>query len=187
MPDTPICALVIGHHEEAPGATSVDGTTEYDYNTDLSARIARRVDPSECKMVRVRRVEPYVMPYEQVNGIGCDFAVSLHFNSFDDRSAEGCEVLHWHSSEEGERFAQILKSHIRSALRVKDRGLKPIYDGDRGAPILQYTTMPVVLAEPGFGSNHCDWRQMDRHRDYLAGAYANAIMQYARHISSSTA
>jgi N-acetylmuramoyl-L-alanine amidase len=114
-----------------------------------------------------------------VNGLKVDFALELHFNAAENPQAHGCEMLFWHRSEKSRLFASALQGAVVTALQTRDRGIKPIVQGGRGAPFLNRTTMPAVIAEPFFGSNFMEMQNAMDNVDRLAAAYAAGLKQIA--------
>lgn len=87
------------------------------------------------------------------NAWEADYYVSIHVNGAG-LQAHGCEVLYWNSSVRGAAWARQLQDELLSRFpRLRDRGIKPKSPGNRGATVLQRTTMPAVLIEPAFITN----------------------------------
>ena len=116
-----------------------------------------------------------------MNETGAHFAMEMHFNAFN-ATATGTETLHWHRSARGKHFASIVQRHMLIALKLKDRGVKPIAEDGRGGWFLGRTAMPAVIAEPFFGSNPIEMGHAMRNTEQLAAAYAAAIREIAAEI-----
>lgn len=88
------------------------------------------------------------------NATGADIALEWHFNSAAP-ATQGCEVLYWHKSATGKRFASLLSERLADLLGVPNRGAKPIGDpDDRGYRAFRDSRMPFFMVEPCFaGSN----------------------------------
>lgn len=173
-----ICALVIGHKSESPGAKSSTGITEFDFNDILSRLIEQKV-----KKVKIKRVyrDTYQKLPKKINALSPDFIVSLHCNYFW-LEASGTETLYYWKSEKGKRAAEILQRHLVSFLQLPDRGIKPTKTHERGGYLLQYTNAPAAIAEPFFISNDKDLARAQENIDGLAQAYAAAIEEIAEKI-----
>jgi len=176
-------ALIVGHTPQAPGAVSIDGTTEYAYNSIVADFLETKLRVLGYRVSRVARGLPNDLPGlpGKVNATGADLAVELHFNSFGDPSANGCETLHWHSSVDGRALAMYIQKAVLQSFSLRNRGLIPIRGNDRGHILLRGTAMPCILTEPFFGSSPTNWARMKDAHEQLAGAYAHGIASYAHH------
>ena len=179
MPDV---AIVVGHHPTAKGAALSVGErqiAEYDFwrpfadvlmiyllRYDITSTVVTRPNPAPGNdLTRI------------VNDSEAKLAIELHFNGFTDPRAQGSEMLHWHTSEQGRLLADLLQQYTVRTLRVHDRGLKPVQRG-RGAAFLRGTRMPAVICEPAFGTNYGDaWKLLTRQMQ-LVEAYAGAIADF---------
>ena len=179
MPDV---AIVVGHHPAAKGAALSVGErqiAEYDFWRPFAAVLGRCLYFSDIGYAVIQR--PNQRPDDElmrrVNDTGAELAIELHFNGFSDPRAQGSEMLHWHTSEQGRLLADLLQQYTVRALGVHDRGLKPVQRG-RGAAFLRGTRMPAVICEPAFGTNPDDaWKLLTRQMQ-LVEAYAGAIADF---------
>jgi N-acetylmuramoyl-L-alanine amidase len=176
----PRVCVVVGHEAKAPGAESVSGASEYEYNSLLAGKIMVRltrngiVDPIRVTRDNVgyNRLPDAIDQYNPV----C--AVELHFNASDGHG-QGTEVLHWHHSILGKVLAGILQGKIVEALETKDRGLRPVTMDDRGGYLLGHTRCVCVIVEPFFGDNHGDFNRGATRIDALADAIASGVEKFA--------
>jgi len=177
-------AIVIGHHPEAKGATLTVGERqiqEHDLWLPFASALMRHLDWYDITSTVVRRPNPRpdAELMRRVNATKARCAIELHFNGFTDPGAQGSEMLHWHTSEQGRLLADLLQQYTVRTLRVHDRGLKAVRRG-RGAAFLRGTRMPAVICEPAFGTNPDDaWRLLTRQTGLLH-AYSGAIQRYLR-------
>ena len=170
-----LCALVIGHQKEAPGAKSQQGKTEFAFNDDLARRIEKKV--KHVKIKRVYRKKYKTLPGD-INALNPDFIVSLHCNAFN-TTASGTEVIYYHESQKGKQMAEILQDYLVSYLGLPDRGIKSSFDRSRGEYLLKHTKAPAVIVEPFFIDNDHDLYRALENIDGLAQAYVNAIDEIA--------
>ncbi len=167
-----LCALVIGHKKNSPGAVNINSdVTEFDFNEDLALRIEKKVNHTEIQ--KVYRKTYKELP-DDINAIDPDFVVSLHCNAFNTK-ASGTEVLYYHKSEMGNKMAENILNHLVEYLKLPDRGVKPKSAEDRGGYLLRYTKAPCVIAEPFFIDNDNDLARAQEGIEGLAEAYAKAI------------
>ncbi|MFD2166219.1 N-acetylmuramoyl-L-alanine amidase [Thalassotalea euphylliae] len=173
------CALVIGHKKDNPGAiNAAQGLSEFDFNEQLAKDIEQEV--SGASIQRVYRRTYRQLP-DDINELNPDFIVSLHCNAFNTQ-ASGCEMLYYHRSSNGELMAEILQSHVQSALNNNDRGKKPKSAEDRGGFLLRYTSAPCVITEPFFIDNDQELANARDKYQQLVQAYAAAIDEIASKI-----
>jgi N-acetylmuramoyl-L-alanine amidase len=167
-----LCALVIGHKKNSPGAGNErTGIHEFDFNDELAIRIENKV--KKTRIQRVYRRTWGELPTD-INGFDPNFVLSLHCNAYNGQ-ASGTEVLYYHKSKIGEYIAKILQRHLVEFLGLSDRGIQPKTSEDRGGNLLRYTKAPCVVAEPFFIDNDQDLAKARDDLEGLAGAYASAI------------
>jgi N-acetylmuramoyl-L-alanine amidase len=174
-------AVVVGHTPVRPGAVSIDGISEFAYNSIVADHLEAKLAAMGYRVSRVARDLPDDLAGlpRKVNQTGADLAIELHFNSFADPLANGSEMLYWHASTDGRQLAEFAQKAVLQAFRLRNRGLVPIRSGQRGHILLRGTKMPCVLTEPFFGSNRGNWDRMKDAHDRLAAAYAHGIHGYA--------
>ena len=176
MNKKPLCALVIGHTPESPGAMNkATGLTEFNFNEVLSQDIVGAV--KEVDVIRVYRHRFQHLP-EKINQLNPDFIISLHCNAFN-QQATGTEVLYYQGSEQGQRLASMLQTKLLRALHLADRGIRARTSKNRGGYLLRYTNAPCIIAEPFFIDNNNDLLTARTQIDRLVKAYAQTIEQYA--------
>ena len=170
-------ALVIGHHPDAQGATlELEGESVTEW--ELWAPFARELDktlPVESTVVKRPSRQPDSELAAAVNHTGADVAIELHFNAAQ-RSASGCEMLHYPKSTEGRALAKLLQEKTVSALGNRSRGV----DARGDLLFLEKTVMPAVICEPFFGSNPGGAFRALTRLPSLLDAYRTAILQYLR-------
>lgn len=176
-------ALSVGHHPTAPGAATVDGESEFQFNDKLISKIMAGYNGPH-QLIKVYR-KTHAMPVDEINELNPDFFVEFHFNSFHEPKATGIEVLHY-PSKKSTAIAKIFVEHLHRALGLTLRqggtGLKPMRSG-RGAYLLTDTKMPGCLLESFFGSNPTDVRVMRERYDILVNELCAAIDAAAFEIS----
>jgi len=171
-------AIVIGHHPDAPGATLTVGThTVSEYTlwrpfayelertlaaVDVSAEVLERPDPDPSSVV------------PRANETNADAALELHFNAAGDSRAAGAEMLHYETSDGGQRLAKALLRNTVDAIGVPRRGLLPAKE----YPVLRDTTMPAVICEPFFGSHPGDVERALPRLPSLMRAYRDALTEF---------
>lgn len=150
-------ALVVGHRESSQGASNKRyDDTEWRFNTVLAKEI-KYFSKHDCVIIfRDDNKNGYRNLPRKINDHNPDLTLSLHCNAFNTK-ASGHEVLYWSTSESSKDMAVLFNNAIHECLLSKDRGIKPIYKGDRGANVLRKTKAPCVLLEPCFIDNDADY------------------------------
>lgn len=186
----PLVAICIGHSRSVNGrveggAVSVRGESEWSYNRQLSEMIVDELGKRAIDTVEIAKYNGTSYGSAQrwlaqaLKDCNATIAIELHFNSSDDPKANGHEWLYWHNSTKGNVLAKSLNDKMRSsAVEIKQRGIKPRFQGDRGSEFLQKTHCPAVICEVGFGSNRNDWSVMVSKKNEIARAIAHGIMDY---------
>lgn len=105
---------------------------------------------------------------EKVDGF-----ISFHANSASDPAANGTET--YYSRANSKAFAEIMHKHIKSATKLRDRGVKTA-----NFQVIKQTTMPAILLEIGFISSHIDGPLLfdPTFQDAVALSIAEGICEY---------
>ena len=171
-----LCALDIGHQKVSPGCQNkARGLTEFDFNERVAKRVKGLVKKAGVTLVYR---ETYGALPAQINALNQDFAISLHCNAFDG-TASGSETLYYHGYDGSLRLAAIVQKHIVGCLGLKDRGLRPKSEEERGGFQLKNVKAPCVIVEPFFLDNDADLAVAESRFDSLCQAYADAIDEYS--------
>lgn len=88
---------------------------------------------------------------------GADLAVSFHFNSSDNKKANGMEVLHSGYFVSEQMAKQLMMFMSKNITCIKSRGIKKVDKKERGGAFLHYGKAPAILIEPFFGSSEKDF------------------------------
>jgi len=176
------CVLVVGHRRSAQGASG-NGVTEWSFwskhaqtlagmlgERGVSATVKHREDDSGG----YRRLPGQVLALEP----RC--VVSLHLNAAT-ASATGTETLTAAEDAEDLALGRLVQAAMVKTLGLRDRGMKPIPEGHRGAALLfGLWTVPACLIEPCFVSNSGDVAQLIKGVDLMLDAIASAITEYLK-------
>ena len=174
-------ALIVGHSAEKKGAHNTKYKVyEYDFNLKFAERLKFELDKIAIGLeTEIIFRDTYNNLPHKVNEHKPDFIISLHCNAFDQK-ASGSEVLYYHTSVMGKALAKALQQQITHALRLPDRGIKPLVRQDRGGYLLKNTLAPCVITEPFFIDNNRDLSRACKQMDNLISAYIHAISNYCK-------
>lgn len=169
-------AVIVGHSQAAPGATSPGGLTEFAFNSPLASDLAGQLKAKGVDaQVFIRQGNGIADVVARVNAFHPSLSVELHANSTNG-SGSGSMVLYWYESEASQRFAARMLPHITRALGLRSLGLKPIHRGERGCPNLRGMEEPAVLLEPFF-IDSSDLERAKARQSALVAAYAAGICE----------
>lgn len=149
-------ALVIGHNERSQGAYSPYlKMTEYEYWKKVAEKIREKIsiDIFERKPNK-SYVEEMKEVIQQINKKNYDFILELHFNSINNSSVQGVEVLRYTSSIKGAKIGQLFIERVNRDFNIPKRNEIIIKSSNqRGGYGICHTKSPYILIEPFFASN----------------------------------
>lgn len=171
--------LAVGHSRaNDKGASSVDGTFEWDYNVEvcyLTEQILEGMGVPAIVVENYGNIPDYQAAINWLarfcKQVDAKCVTEHHFNSYDG-SADQEEYLHWHTSSGGLMLANAIHdAHQANDPNPRTRGVKARSSG-RGAYFLRKTPCPAVICEPFFGDHTGDWS----HWGHLDGKRALAAI-----------
>ena len=113
------------------------------------------------------------------NEIGADVFVSIHCNALENNTSyQGLFTFYSTGSTLGQRLAQYVQTAAAASTGTIDRGIQNNSD----YTVLIKTTMPAILVETGFMSNHTELMNLcdDAYQTRMAQGIAQGIDQYFR-------
>lgn len=141
-----------GHGGKDPGATSISGVLEKDFNLAIALRVDELLkQEQDIITVMTRSDDTYPTLDERVkiaNELQADIFISIHANS-GSATASGTETLY--TRDASITLADTVHRHVIEAAGLKDRKAK-----HQNLKVTRETTMPAVLLEAGFLSNPQD-------------------------------
>lgn len=177
-------AIVIGHSSTDPGAVNTDPTNglktkEYDYNYYVAPRIVELLKQSEnVEPVLVKRDVPYSQLPAKINALNPDLIIEFHCNAVDVPTAGGTETL-YSGSVRGKSIAAMLQTAMLNTFGLKDRGVKALVKGGRGATLIFETNAPCFIVEPFFISNEAEETKGVAKKDVYVRNMVSTIDQIA--------
>jgi N-acetylmuramoyl-L-alanine amidase len=146
-------AIVVGHDNLSRGAYSpfLD-FTEYEYNTKVGRRLKEMGYDVFKHQPNISYRQKMKTSYRRLNGY--DLTIELHFNSFHNNLAHGCECLYFHTNKKGKELAAHFSEYISKAYYTRNRGPKALSNpNQRGYWAVASGIPTALLIEPFFGSN----------------------------------
>ncbi|BBH19675.1 hypothetical protein Back11_10200 [Paenibacillus baekrokdamisoli] len=154
-PGTGVFTIVLdaGHGAKDPGALSVDGRHEKQYNLEITLKVKALLD-------KEKRIKPYLTRSDDTfvelndrakfaNDMNADLFISFHANSTSNSSVSGTET--YYNRDSSKAFADILHKHLVAGTGFADRKVR-----QAGFVVIKKTTMPAILLEAGYLSNKGD-------------------------------
>ncbi|HUX05969.1 MAG TPA: N-acetylmuramoyl-L-alanine amidase [Acidobacteriota bacterium] len=189
MPDNVLVCLDPGHGGLFPGAVGSQ-FVEKDLTLQLALNLREAV-AGDFDIIMTRETDVDLAGYSGAlrrdlaercrvcNEADADLFISLHYNSFHLPTANGFEVLHWHTSSNGKRLAELISERFEPVGRefdVRNRGVKP----RKNLYVLRHTHPPAIIVEAGFISNPEEEIAIagERYRKRLASAILDAIEDF---------
>jgi len=174
-----LIALDAGHGGYSSGAVS-DGYEEKVFTLDMILKLNDILKAQGYDTYLTRDKDVYVSLSDRADGaniLKADIFVSIHLNSYTNKSSNGTETLYNASAlNPGNQLAQIIQKHLVAALNRTNRGIVNRPD----LAVLNSTYMPAALAEIMFISNKTELGLITQEsvRQKTAQAMADAINEY---------
>ena len=178
-----LIGICVGHSRKGDnGAVSTSGASEWQYNKKVAESLRSELKKRNINAVVFSNYEGSTYGSAmswictQLILFNVNLAVERHFNSSSDPKANGYEFLYWGNSTKGRKICQLFQQVFNQRYpKNKDRGIKPLNLGSRGALFTRLTNVPAVILEPFFGSNPSEWATFGETIPALGEAYADAI------------
>ena len=175
-----------GHGGKDGGAVGKNGTVEAQINLSVAFYLKEALEAAGIDVLLTRTDENALAGTKKtdmaarkqiVETPGVDVVVSVHMNSFKDRSVRGPMAFHMKDSERGKQLAQYVVASLCEAVAHPLRNANP---GDFF--MVRESPVPAVLVECGFLSNAEDEALLNdpEHQQKLAGAICQGVLNYLR-------
>lgn len=168
-----------GHGGKDPGAIGIGGLYEKHVILPISLRVASLLEQQGVQVVMTRKSDYFVTLQGRVDiaeRANATLFVSIHANaiSMSRPDVNGLETYYFSS---GRGLAQSIHNSVLRSIRIGNRGVRKarFY-------VLRKSSMPAVLVEVGFLTGRIDAANLanSAHRDRMATAIANGILQYLK-------
>lgn len=180
VPDKSLFTIVLdaGHGGKDPGAKSITGKWEKDFNLSVVLKVQALLAADErIKLVLTRQDDAYPSLDDRIklaNSLAADMFISVHANSYT-AAINGTET--YYTRADSKDLAYLMHSLIVPATGLKNNGVRTA-----NFKVIKYTTMPAVLLEAGYLSSKIDEPKMwtEAFQDRFAEAIAAGIKQYLK-------
>lgn len=168
--------LDYGHGGADPGAVN-SNYKEADQVLQIGELVTKELERHNVIVVHSRRNNSTMSlkaRTDKANRAKADILVSLHNNSFSNKSANGVETFSYPGSKSGARLSKAIQDElIATRLFKSNRGTKTA-----NFHMLRESHMPGALTELGFISNEVDLKVILNKKNELATAVAKGILKY---------
>jgi N-acetylmuramoyl-L-alanine amidase len=165
-----------GHGDQDPGANSVTGKKEKDFNLAMGLKVQALLQQNPSIQVIMTRTTDTFIPLagrvDIAEKAGADIYVSIHANAWM-ASSRGTET--YYNRQESIPLADAIHRYLAPATGFPDRGVR---FGD--FHVIRETSMPAVLLEVGYMSNVIEDAALanDDFRNRVADSIVNGIKDY---------
>ncbi|MDP4096583.1 N-acetylmuramoyl-L-alanine amidase family protein [Paenibacillus sp. P96] len=176
-----LVVLDAGHGGKDPGATSVTGRTEKEFNLSVALRVQEKLrDDPDIELVMTRDGDTYPELAERsslANGLNANVFISIHANSMPKTAAgalaNGSET--YYTRNDSQELALMMHKNLVEATGLKDNGVKV-----KNLHVTRETKMPAVLLEAGYLSNVGDEAALfsEETQNRIADGIVNALREY---------
>ena len=193
--DRPVIIIDAGHGGFDGGAVAKDGTVEKDINLKIALGLERilkfegfsvvmtRVDDVgtddvENGSIAVRKKNDLQNRLKLMKKYPDAIYVSIHLNKFTTTSASGAQVFYSPKHKKAADLAQSIQDSIVSLIQPDNK--RVIKAGTNGAYLLKFASVPTVIVECGFLSNHLELEKLksEEYQSKLSFAIAAGIKDY---------
>ncbi|SEM77729.1 N-acetylmuramoyl-L-alanine amidase [Paenibacillus sp. OV219] len=171
--------LDAGHGGKDPGASSVNGHKEKEYNLAITLKVKALLD-------KETRIKPYLTRSNDTfielddrasfaNNLKANLFISFHANKAESASVTGSETYYYHANSKA--FADIIHKHLIAGTTLKNRSVRTA-----AFRVVKATTMPAVLLEAGYLSNSNDSSVLfsDQKQNKIAAEIVKGIKEYLK-------
>lgn len=183
-----------GHGEPDGGAVGVTGILEKDVNLQIALKtqevlegkgfnvVMTRTGDSgifddKSETIREKKKSDMKARLKMMADTGADLFLSIHMNSFENKSAHGLNVFYTEEFPEIKPLAEAIQSRISEITEADTHAIK---SADNRLYLMKNPPIPAILAECGFISNPDEEKKLIN-QDYqsrIAWAIAEAVEDY---------
>lgn len=189
--DKPVTIVVdAGHGGIDPGKVGINNALEKDINLAIALKLERNLKENGINVVMTRTDDSGLYNENDSNKKVRDMknrlsiieeakpalAVSIHQNSYPDKSVSGVQVFYYKDSVKSKAAAEIMQTQLIKSLKPsKERAAKD----NSSYYLLKKTSVPIMIIECAFMSNptEAELLTQDDYQEKVAWAIYMGIMQ----------
>lgn len=192
--DDPVTIVIdAGHGGIDPGKVGINNALEKDINLAIALKVERNLRENGINVIMTRTDDSGLYRESDANKKVCDMknrlsiiedanpalAVSIHQNSYPDKSVSGVQVFYYKDSIKGRESAQIMQTQLVKTLKpYKER--EPKANGSYY--LLKKTSVPIMIVECAFMSNPAEAELLadSQYQERVAWGIYMGIMQVVK-------
>ncbi len=186
-----------GHGLPDGGAVGVGGTIEQEINLAIAEKLAEVMEAKgigvvmtrggqnglwtkKSKTIREKKVEDMHARLQIMKKSSADLFVSIHMNSYTDKTASGLRIFYSPKHKEIKPLAEQIQTRMSDVTGAKINVVKA---ADSTLFLMKNPPVPAILVECGFLSNAAEERKLadEDYQARLAWAIADAVEKYYSH------
>lgn len=183
-----------GHGEPDGGAVGVGGTLEKDVNLAIAQKLREVLEgkgftvimtregdngiyDESADTIRKMKVSDMNNRLDIIKKSGADLFLSIHMNSFGDKSVHGLHIFYDKEHPEIEEAAKKIQDNIG---KVTGADIHAVKTADNKLFLMKHAPVPSILVECGFLSNPEEEQKLidERYQAKIAWAIASALENY---------
>lgn len=184
-----------GHGGEDGGAVGVDGISEKEINLEISKKLQKlfefngfnvimtRQDDNSihddgAKTISERKKSDIKNRFKIIEENKNAIVLSIHQNKFEQEYCKGAQIFYGNNNDNSKVLAEFIQDSFIKKLQPDNK--RTIQNDNRDIYLLKNVTVPIVLVECGFLSNHEDANNL-RNDDYqkkIALSIFKGVMDY---------
>lgn len=191
----PVVIIDAGHGGFDGGAVASDGTVEKDINLNIAMVLRRFVEQSgfnvimtrtsdsatddvETKAIAVRKKSDLKNRLELMRDYPDAIFVSIHLNKFTTSAASGAQVFYSKTDSRSKTLGECIQKSVVGLLQPENT--RVIKQGTDSTYLLKNATVPAVIVECGFLSNHSELEKLknEEYQSKMAFAVYCGILEY---------
>lgn len=188
--------LDAGHGEPDGGAVGVSGVVEKDINLAIVQKLQEVLESKgfetiltrsgdsglqdeSAETIRKMKVSDMNKRLDIMKNSNADMFLSIHMNSFSDKSVKGLHIFYDKNHPEIEELAKSIQCKMGEVTGAETHTVKT---ADEKLFLMKNPPMPAILVECGFLSNPDEEKKLanDEYQSKLAWAIASAIENYTK-------
>lgn len=182
-----------GHGGRDGGKQGKSGLVEKDINLAISLRLKDQLEKVGIKVIMTRETDEGLYKESDSNKKAsdlrarlaiieqskCDIVISVHQNSYTDSNVKGAQVFYYSTSSKGKTLAETIQNQLVAKVDPSNHRVAKANDTYY---LLKKTSVPIVIVECGFMSNHQEEKLLSttQYQEKLADHISEAVIGYLK-------
>ena len=186
--------MSVSHGSPDGGAVGLSGTEEKDVNLSIALFLRdvlesngipvimtrtsdKAIYDETAKTIREKKRSDMNNRLKIMNNSNAGLFISIHMNSFEDKSVSGVYLFYNKNHPETKTLAEAIQKNISDVTGAKPHDVKP---AENRIFLMKNAPMPAVLVECGFLTNPDEEKKLldESYREKIAWAIGDAVSDY---------